>query len=210
MCKLLHWGTLCSSSLKTRWMWTWFTQEFCTLFSSGLLCLSNRFMSRPSLVWATPDLHPLVLSEVDRRRGGEANATSISKWVMSPWLNTVEDRSPPPEKNEKVQTVIMLVCRITGYCKLLAAILKPMFVHAIAFISTILQHAWNIYAHQHLLCDRAYTYAWIIQRSISLHHVTLSVDQKLQMKRIKVWVKQQFTGHIRNKSIIELYKKYTP
>lgn len=33
--------------------------------------------------------------------------------------------------------------------------------------------------------------------------MTLSVDQKLQMKRIKVYVKQQLTDHIWNKYIID-------
>lgn len=38
----------------------------------------------------------------------------------------------------------------------------------------------------YILSNRDYTYAWIIQRSVSLHHLTLSVDQKLQINGIKV------------------------
>lgn len=70
---------------------------------------------------------------------------------MSCWLNTVEDRSPPPEKKQKIspvslQTGIMLVCRITAR-KRPAVLLKLTFVHTIAFISPVLQHTWNKYAH---------------------------------------------------------------
>lgn len=66
--------------------------------------------------------------------------------------------------------------RMTG-CGLTA--LKLSALHTIA-------HMHGIYIDMYTLSNRDYTYARIVQRSISLHHLTLSVDQKLQINRIKV------------------------
>lgn len=88
-----------------------------------------------------------------QRRREEANAASISKGFMSCWLNTVEDRSPPPEKKEKVEEITCQFTdsyaslRITS-CKLPAALLKLMSVHAIAFIS-------NFTARMNYICTPA-------------------------------------------------------
>lgn len=42
------------------------------------------------------------------------------------------------------------------------------------------------YIDMYILSNRDYTHAWIVQRPVSLHHLTLSVDQKLQINWIKV------------------------